>query len=173
MGQTARIGLIHDRFIAGHGSCELCRHLDCVPPDTPLRDIVDRCRVWESHADPEVRRVSKPMLEPAYLTYVVKQSEYEAEPVRAVTVNKQDSSVDQSKELLKKLLAVLTPAVPAPARAPEPSPMDKLIQLLIAKLAKIKPAPPAPAEPTKLETMLRTYFGGKQSSSQHSRLRLV
>ena len=61
MGQTARLRLIRDRFIAGHGSCELRRYLDCVPPDTPLRDIVDRCRVWESHADPEVRRVSKPM----------------------------------------------------------------------------------------------------------------
>ena len=71
MGQTARLRLIRDQFIAGHGSCELRRYLDCVPPDTPLRDIVDRCRVWESHADPEVRRVSKPMPEPAYPTYVV------------------------------------------------------------------------------------------------------
>ena len=79
MGQTAR--LIRDQFIAGHGSCDLRRYLDCVPPDTPLRDIVDRCRVWESHADPEVRRISKPMSEPAYLTYVVKQPEYETEPV--------------------------------------------------------------------------------------------
>ena len=61
MGQTARLRLIRDRFIAGHESCELRRHLDCLPPDTPLRDIVDRCRVWESHADPSVRRVSKPM----------------------------------------------------------------------------------------------------------------
>ena len=154
MGQTACLRLIRDRFIAGHESCELRRHLDCLPPDTPLRDIVDRCRVWEGHADPSVRRVSKPMPEPAYPAYMVKKPEYEAEPVRAVTVNKPDSSVDQSKELLKKLLAVLTPAVPAPARAPEPSPMDKLIQLLIGKIAKITPAPPAPAEPTKLETML-------------------
>ena len=86
--------------------------------------------------------------------YMVKNPEYEAEPVRAVTVNKPDISVDQSKELLQKLLAVLTPAVPAPARVPEPSPMDKLIQLLIGKIAKMKPAPPAPAEPTKLEMML-------------------
>ena len=62
MGQTARLRLIRDRFIAGHESCDLRRYLDCVPPDTPLRDIVDRCRVWESHGDPEVRRVSKPML---------------------------------------------------------------------------------------------------------------
>ena len=163
MGQTAYLRLICDRFIAGHGSCE--------PPDTPLRDIVDRCRVWESHADPSVRRVSKP--EPEYPAYMVKKPEYEAKPVRAVTVNKPDSSVDQSKELLKKLLAVLTPAVPAPARVPESSPMDKLIKLLIGKIAKITPVPPAPAEPTKLETMLRTYFGGKQSSSQQPRLRPV
>ena len=173
MGQTACLRLIRDRFIAGHESCELCRHLDCLPPDTSFRDIVDRCRVWESHADPSVRRVSKPMPDPAYSAYVVKKPEYEAEPVRAVTVNKPDSSVDQSKELLKKLLAVLTPAVPAPARTPEPSPMDKLIQLLIGKIAKNKPAPPAPAELTKLETMLQKYFGGRQSSSQQSRLRPV
>ena len=114
MGQTARLRLIRERFIAGHGSCDLRRYLDCVPPDTPLRDIVDRCRVWESHADPEVRRVSKPKPEPAYPTYVVEQSEYETEPVRVVTVNKPNSSVDQSEELLKKLLAVLTPIVSPP-----------------------------------------------------------
>ena len=111
MGQTACLRLIRDQFIAGHGSCELRRYLDCVPPDTPLRDIVDRCRVWESHADPEVRRISKPMPKPAYPTYVVKQSEYETEPVRVVTVNKPNSPVDQSEELLKKLLVVLTPVV--------------------------------------------------------------
>ena len=114
MGQTARLRLIRDRFIAGHGSCNLRRYLDCVPPDTPLRDIVDRCRVWESHTDPEVRRVSKPMPEPAYPTYVVEQSEYGTEPVQVVTVNKPNSPVDQSEELLKKLLAVLTPIPPPP-----------------------------------------------------------
>ena len=114
MGQTARLRLIRDRFIAGHGSCDLRRYLDCVPPDTPLRDRVDRCRVWESHADPEVRRVSKPMPEPAYLTYVVEQSEYETEPVRVVTVNKPNSSVDQSEELLKKMTGSADPNSPPP-----------------------------------------------------------
>ena len=44
--------LIRDRFIAGHSSCELRRHLDSVPPETPIWDVVDHCRVWESHADP-------------------------------------------------------------------------------------------------------------------------
>ena len=43
MGQTARLRLIRDRFIAGHNSRELRRHLDSVPPETPIRDSVDRC----------------------------------------------------------------------------------------------------------------------------------
>ena len=176
MGQTARQRLIRDRFIAGHESCELRRHLDCLPPDTPLRDIVDRCRVWESHTEPSVRRVSRPTPEPVYPAYMIKKPEYEDKPVRTVTVNRPESSVDQSKELFKKLLAILIPAVPAPVRAPELSSMDKLVQLLAGRLAKntpVPPAPPAPAEPMKLETMLRTYFGGKQSPGQQSRLRPV
>ena len=71
MGQTARLRLIRDRFIAGHSSCELWRHLNNVPPKTPIRDVVDRCRVWESHADPAVRRDSKPSPDPIYPAYVV------------------------------------------------------------------------------------------------------
>ena len=43
MVQTAQLRLIRDRFIAGHSSCELCRYLDSVPPETPIRDVVDRC----------------------------------------------------------------------------------------------------------------------------------
>ena len=58
--------------------------------------------VWESHVDPEVRRISKPMPEPVYPTYVVEQPDYETEPVCVVTVNKPNSPVDQSEELLKK-----------------------------------------------------------------------
>ena len=45
MGQTVRLRLIRDRFIVGHSSCELRRYLDSVPPETPIRDVVDRCRV--------------------------------------------------------------------------------------------------------------------------------
>ena len=44
MGNTARLRIIRDRFIAGHTSCELRRHLDSVAPETPNRVIVDRCR---------------------------------------------------------------------------------------------------------------------------------
>ena len=62
MGHTARLRLIWDRFIAGHSNCDLRRHLDSVSPET---------RVWESHADPAVRRIGKPNPNPTYPTYAV------------------------------------------------------------------------------------------------------
>ena len=161
MGQTARLRLIRERFIAGHESCDLRRYLDCVPPDTPLRDIVDRCRVWESHGITEARRVSKPMPEPVYPTYVVEQPDYETEPVCVVSVNKPNSQVDQSEELFKKLLEALTPAAPPWA------------QLLLSETAKRDPAPPTPAEPTGLEALLQTYFTGQQSPGLGPRFRQV
>ena len=171
VGQAARLRLIRYRFIAGHGSCELRQYLDCVPPDTPLRDIVDRCRVWESHADPEVRQVSKPMPELAYLAYVVNEPEYETEPVRVVAVNKPNSSVDQMEDLVKRLLVVLTPTFPTPAKASETSPMDKVVQLLLLETEKRKAAPQVPAESAGLETMLRTYLAEQQPPRQQPRFR--
>ena len=51
MGKRARNWMIRDRFIVAQQSCGLRRYLDVVPPDTPIRDIVDRCRVWESHSE--------------------------------------------------------------------------------------------------------------------------
>ena len=51
MGKRARNWMIRYRFIAAQQSCGLRRHLDCVPPDTPMRDIVDHFRVWGSHSE--------------------------------------------------------------------------------------------------------------------------
>ena len=47
---SARLQLVWDRLIAGQTECSLRRHLNSVWPSTPIRDIVDRCRVRESHA---------------------------------------------------------------------------------------------------------------------------
>ena len=51
MGKRARDWMIRDRFIAAQRSSGLHRHLDGVSSDTPIRDIADRCRVWESHSE--------------------------------------------------------------------------------------------------------------------------
>ena len=87
MGQTAQLRLIQDRFIAGHNSCELRRHLDSVPSETPIRDIVDRCRLWESHADSDIRRASKPGPDPAFPTYMVGDPDRGMDDLRMVAVN--------------------------------------------------------------------------------------
>ena len=39
------------KFIAGQGQCALRRQLDGFAQDTPIGEIVDSCRVWESHSD--------------------------------------------------------------------------------------------------------------------------
>ena len=132
MGETARLRLICDRFIAGHGSCELRRYLDSVPPETPIRDVVDRCRVWESHADPEIRRVSKLGSEPIYPAYVVGDSDNVVEEIRVVVVTKPKSTPDQVEDLLRRLLAGMASPAPVSAPVPEVPMVEKLLQRLVA-----------------------------------------
>ena len=45
--------------------------MDSVAPETPIRDIVDRCRLWESHADSDSRRFGRPGPERALPIYTV------------------------------------------------------------------------------------------------------
>ena len=85
------MGQIRDHFIAGHISCELRRYLESVPPKTPIQDVVDRCRVWESHADPEIRWVSKPSIYPAY---IVGDSDHVGETLQVMAVTKPKSPPD-------------------------------------------------------------------------------
>ena len=126
MGQTAWLRLIRDRFIAGHSSCELRRHLDSVPPETPIRDVVDRCRIWESHADPAVCCVSKPSPDQTYPAYVVGDSDSISETTRVAAVNRPRSGPDQLEDLLRRLLLTVDP--PAPIQ--EVPPVEKLLQRL-------------------------------------------
>ena len=100
MRQTTRLRLIRDWFIAGHSSCELRRHLDSVPPKTPIRDVVDRCRVWESHADPAVCRVGKPSPDPIYPAYAAGDLDKISETTWVAAVTRQKSGPDQLEDLL-------------------------------------------------------------------------
>ena len=127
MGRTAQLRLIRDRFIAGHSNCDLRRHLDSVPPETPIRDIVDRCRVWESHADPASRRLTKPNPDPIYPAYVVGEADYNTETTRVAEVTGQNSESHQLEVLLQRVLS--TAGWPAPK--PEVPEVEKLLQQLV------------------------------------------
>ena len=164
IGQTARLRLIRDRFIAGHGSCELRRHLDCLPPDTPLRDIVDRCRVWESHAELADRNVNQPKM--TYPAYAVKPMEREPEVVRAVSVDKPANPVDNSSEILKKLVDMLAPGSNMTRKAKEPSALDKLVHLLREQVVERKPAVPVTPAPTRWDTKFKTFLDNGRMPDQ-------
>ena len=50
---SIQLQMVRDRFINGQAECALRRHLDSLGPNTPIADIVDCCRVWESHREVE------------------------------------------------------------------------------------------------------------------------
>ena len=95
----ARLRLIRDRFIASHSNCDLRRHLDSVSPETPIRDVVDRCRVWESHADPAVRQIGKPNPDPTYPTYAVGYADSDNKVIKVAAVTGQRSGQNQLEDL--------------------------------------------------------------------------
>ena len=51
MGERARGLMVRNKFIAAQQSRALRRHLDGVLWMASIGDIVDSCRVWESHAE--------------------------------------------------------------------------------------------------------------------------
>ena len=53
MKEQARDIMIRDKFIDGQEQCALRRQLDGFAPGTPIGEIVDSCRIWESHSDPD------------------------------------------------------------------------------------------------------------------------
>ena len=122
MGQTARLCIIRDRLIAGHSSCELCRHLDSVSPETLIRDSVDRCQVWESHTDLDIQRASKPGPDPTYLTYAVSGSDGGMDDLRVAAVTIPQSAPHQLEpptmgQLLQRLLPEAHSRQPVPSAA--------------------------------------------------------
>ena len=52
MKEKARYLMVRNKFIASQQSCNLRRHLDGAAPETSILDIVDSCRIWESHVEP-------------------------------------------------------------------------------------------------------------------------
>ena len=118
--------MIRDRFIAGHPNCALQRHLNSVPPETPIRDIVDRnCETSAGEGRP-VYAVSKRVLTPA------------DEVIAAVT----GPSVRLTD--LEVLLRCLLPTTPAPRLAS--TGIEALLKCLLSTTpAHAQAPPPRPA----------------------------
>ena len=122
----------------------------------------DRCHVWESHADPEVRRISKPSLDPIYRAYVVGDSDNISETKRVAAVTRPKFGTDQLEDMLRRLLAAVATPAPVPAPVSEGPTLEKLLQRLVAKTQSRPPPVVSPPEPVGLEKLFRSYLSGQQ-----------
>ena len=182
MGRTAQSRLIRDRFIAGHSNCDLRRHLDSVPLETPIRDIVHQCRVWESHADPASRRLTKPnpdLIYPAFVlgeanyntrvakpnpdliypAYVVVEADYNTETTRVAEVTGHNSESHQLEDLLRWVLSTAE----RPAPKPEVPDVEKLLQQLVRETQSRPTKAVNATVTTTLENMLLSFHGQQPS----------
>ena len=147
-----------DRFIAGHSNCDLRRHLDSTPPETPIRDVVDRCRVWESHADPAVRRMSKPAPDPTYPAYTVGDTDGDNEITRVAAVTGLNSDQNRLIDLIRCIISS------AERPTPKPEISDKIgrLQQLVREPPNRAPVVVNPPVPKTLEQMLRSLLDGQR-----------
>ena len=164
MGQTAWLRIIRDCFIAGHNSCELRRHLDSVSPETPIWDIVDWCRVWESHADLDVRRASKPGPDLTFPTYAVSCSDGGMDDLRVAAVTTPQYAPET---LFWRLLA--STVAPAPAPKSEPPTVGQLLQHLLPETQSRQTALAAATGTSGLETLLQNLLSRSLTSAPISR----
>ena len=167
MGHMARLRLIRDRFIAGHDSCVLRRHLDSVSPETPIQDIVNRCRVWESQADTEARRFSKPNPERALPIYTVNELRCVMQDRMVAAVTIPPAEPDPLEILRRRFLP--TPVMPALPPKPVPTEVESLLQRLLGEVRAPKPTSPDKSGITDLETLLQGLLPGIQAPALRTR----
>ena len=94
---------------------------------------MDQCRIWESHADPVVRLISKPSPDPIYPAFVVEDSDNIIETKQVTAVTRPKSGPDKLEDMLRRLLADVATPAPVPALVPEVPPVEKLLQHLVAE----------------------------------------
>ena len=92
--------------------------------------------------------------------------EREPEVVRAVSVDKPANPVDNSSEILKKLVDMLAPGSNMTRKAKEPSALDKLVHLLREQVVERKPAVPVTPAPTRWDTKFKTFLDNGRMPDQ-------
>ena len=127
-------------------------------PDTPIWDIVDCCRVCESHAETEARRFSKPAPERALSIYTVDEPGCVLDDRMVASVMVPLAVPEQLETLLRWLL--LTPVVPAWPPKPLSTELESLLQRLLMGVQAPKPAPPHRNGITYMETLLQSLLPG-------------
>ena len=112
-----------------------------------MRDIVDSCRVWESHNEAAVRRNGG-------------SDRNSPRAVYQVTEDSQSPAVSTESETLDEVIRwlLLTPTVPPPKAAPIPSDRELLIQRLLGAIRPPQPVIQERSKLTDIEIMLQNML---------------
>ena len=118
---------------------------------------MDRCRAWESHADPAISRTRKPTTDPMYPTFTVGETDSNNEITKVAAVTEPKSDQHKLMEVIRRTLA--NTELPNPK--PEIPDILERLQQLLRELV-----------PNTLEQTLKSLFDGqRQRQRQPPRLR--
>ena len=118
---------------------------------------MDRCRIWESHADPAISRTRKPTTDPMYPTFTVGETDSKNETTKVAAVTEPKSDQYKLMEVIRRKLA--NTELPNPK--PEIPDILEQLQQLLRELV-----------PNTLEQTLKSLFDGqRQRQRQPPRLR--
>ena len=141
-----QLHMVRDHFIDGQAERALRRHLDSLGPNTPMTDIVDCCRMWESHCEVEIQPRTSANRLPVHVICQVT----EVEPTPAIS-----PETETVEDVIKKLLP--TPAPPPLQAVQIRLDRDLLIQQLIEAICPPTPVAQERSPATDLETLLLNW----------------
>ena len=135
-----QLQMVRDRFIDGQADRSLHRHLDSLGANTPMIEMVDSCRIWERHCEPEIRPRMSTDRGPIHVTAWVS----EEGPMPAIP-----PEMESAEDTIRRLLP--TPA-PLPLQAaPKYTDRDTLVRQLMETICPDRPKSAIPSEMESVE----------------------
>ena len=134
-----QLQMVRDRFIDGQADRALRRHLDSLEPNTPMIEMVDSCRIWERHREPEIQP----------------RTSVDRRPVHVICQVAEDGPTPADSAEMESVGDMIRRPLQA---APTHLDRDLLIQQLMETICPPKPVAQERSSMNDLETPLLNWF---------------
>ena len=121
---NTQLQMVRDRFIDGQADRSLRIHLASIKPSTQMIEMVDSCRIWERHCEPEIRPRMGTNKGPVPMASQVAEDR----PIPEIP-----SEIESVEAMIRKLLP--TPATPTLQAAPKDMDRDILVRQLMEMIS--------------------------------------